>query len=731
MKQKYRFILLLIILFSFVKIEKTQATHIIGGELSYRYLSNNLYEITLKIYRDCYNGIPYFDNPTYVYVFDGQNNYLGYLALQQKIITGDTLPLISPDSCRLPPNNVCVEEKVLIDTVTLPYRKDGYLFAYQRCCRNGTIKNIDNPGGTGTTYTQQLIMDSTLAPVNSSPYFKKFPPIFICNNVNLKFDHSAIDPDGDSLVYELCTPYTGADSLVPWPWPINIPGYNNYVIYTPPFDTVKFVPPYNVNNQLGGTEAMKIDPVTGLLTAKPSELGQYVVGISVKEYRNGVLLSIHRRDFQFNVTDCREKPQAVIPTNIVQCRGDLSVSFKNKSIGAVSYLWDFGDPASGINNTSTEKDPTHKFTALGTYEVKLISNPTLDCSDTAIAKVNVYNKISGANFDLNDACENTKITLKDKSILSEGTPVSWKWTINPVSNDTLTQKDTSYIFKNIGANFVKLKVTNENGCVDSITKPLLIYPNPKPIITGDTLICLGADAKLIASGADNYTWSPTSTLSCSTCPDPTATPSTQTQYIVSSTGTFNCVGKDTITVKIRPTKKPFADLIVSEGRCVPATIDMEGVYSNLDTICINYKNWQWDFGDGQGANTQKTSHTYTQAGTYQISLKFNDADLVFTTITLLPKDSCYKRIFIPNTFTPNGDGTNDKVYLRGINIRKADFRIYNRWGEEIFFTDDIKIGWDGTYKGQKMTPQVVVYVAKVTYWDNTTEQKEGNITLVE
>lgn len=891
MKFKNGLILIVFALFFFAKTEKIMATHIVGGELSYRFLSNDsngnfIYEITLKIYRDCFNGIPNFDNPTFLYVFDGQNNYLGYVPLIQKKITGDTLPLISPDSCRLPPTDICVEEKIMTDTIPLPYKKDGYLFAYQRCCRNNSILNIINPDIIGTTYTQHLMMDSTIAPINSSPYFKNFPPIFICNEVNLKFDHSAIDPDGDSLVYELCTPYNGADTLIPWPTP-------NIIVYTPPFDTVKFKSPYNVNNQLGGSEAMKIDPVTGLLTAKPSQIGQYVVGICVKEFRNGVLLDIHRRDFQFNVTDCREKPQAVIPEVIVQCRGDLSVAFKNLSIGAVSYLWDFGDPSSTLLNTSTAKNPTHQFTALGTYTVTLISNPTLDCSDTAIAKVNVYNKITGADFDMSDHCLNTITMLHDKSVLSEGFPNKWKWTINLNPNDTLIKKDTSYYFTTLGTNYVKLKVTNENGCMDSITKPLEIFPipfvkasgdtimcnddsaqlfangadnylwtpsntltcsncpnplakppvdtkyfvnttnafncttkdsivvkvkpvknpkanftlkdlclgsltllkdqsiisvgtptywkwtidnnpkdtlinqdtrylfkklgphavklkvtnvygcadsisksleiNPNPFFNlfGDTLICPGTGAKLNAVGANNYSWTPTNTLSCSNCSNTISTPISNTTYVVNSTNQYNCSMKDSITVKIRPTLIPIPDLLVSTGRCVPATIDMKGFYSNIDSVCGNTKNWKWEFGDGQTSTHRDTSHTYTQAGTYLISLQFNNSEKVYKTITLLPVDSCGKRIFVPNVFTPNGDGTNEKVYLRGINIKKADFRIYNRWGEEMFQTNDISIGWDGTYKGQKLTPQVVVYTANVTYWDETTEKKEGNISLVE
>jgi gliding motility-associated-like protein len=97
---------------------------------------------------------------------------------------------------------------------------------------------------------------------------------------------------------------------------------------------------------------------------------------------------------------------------------------------------------------------------------------------------------------------------------------------------------------------------------------------------------------------------------------------------------------------------------------------------------------------------------------------------------VLPKDSCLKNVFVPNTFTPNGDGNNDKVYLRAINTKDVLFRIFNRWGEEVFRTESIYEGWDGSYKGVKQTPQVFVYFAEVTFWDDTKKIIEGNITLV-
>ncbi|HTF81490.1 MAG TPA: gliding motility-associated C-terminal domain-containing protein, partial [Cytophagales bacterium] len=88
-------------------------------------------------------------------------------------------------------------------------------------------------------------------------------------------------------------------------------------------------------------------------------------------------------------------------------------------------------------------------------------------------------------------------------------------------------------------------------------------------------------------------------------------------------------------------------------------------------------------------------------------------------------------IYIPNAFTPNGDGENDVLYVRGINIRKVQFHLYNNLGERVFYTNNLHAGWDGNYKGEKQTSQVYVYHCDATFWDGTSVQKEGNVTLVE
>jgi hypothetical protein len=107
------------------------------------------------------------------------------------------------------------------------------MLVYERCCRNGTINNLNNPGNQGATYTATI--PPTNAYRNSSPVFNKFPPTFICANSPLSFDNSATDLNGDSLVYSLCTPNDGASQSDPAPTTPN----------NPPYFPISWQAPYN------------------------------------------------------------------------------------------------------------------------------------------------------------------------------------------------------------------------------------------------------------------------------------------------------------------------------------------------------------------------------------------------------------------------------------------------------------------------------------------------------
>src|SRR5205823_7175277 len=129
-----------------------------------------------------------------------------------------------------------------------PPTPGGYTIAYQRCCRNVTIVNLVDPSNTGITIFT-TIPDTSLAVCNSCPYYNNYPPTVICVDYPLVFDHSATDPDGDSLVYSLCSPFLGADPYNPAPM---LPS-------APPYSNVNFLSPYTATDPMATLPPMSID----------------------------------------------------------------------------------------------------------------------------------------------------------------------------------------------------------------------------------------------------------------------------------------------------------------------------------------------------------------------------------------------------------------------------------------------------------------------------------------
>jgi hypothetical protein len=264
------------------------ATHITGGELSYECVGAYTYKITLEVYRDCGGQAPY-DSPAHITVWNGIGAYMQVLELSYQGAT--TLPYISADTNWVPLGYSCVEVSIYDTIVTFPQMASGYLLAYQRCCRTGDIINIQDPLNVGATYFARI---PGSAVNNNSPVFPGHPPLALCANRPMTFDHSAYDADGDSLVYHLCVSYDGATPSDPQP----------YVTSPPPFLQVTYASPFTEAYPMYAFPNFSIDSVTGMVTVTPLTIGNFEVGICCDEYRAGVLIGTHCSDFRYSVAEC-------------------------------------------------------------------------------------------------------------------------------------------------------------------------------------------------------------------------------------------------------------------------------------------------------------------------------------------------------------------------------------------------------------------------------------------
>ncbi|MCB0636598.1 MAG: gliding motility-associated C-terminal domain-containing protein [Lewinella sp.] len=522
-----------------------RATHIVGGEMNYTCLGNDQYEITLTVYRDCFYGDPnaYFDDPASIGIFD-----VNHILIQQILVPlmgDDTLAPVLTDECLVVPPDVCVHTTTYSTTVVLPPIIGGYQLAYQRCCRNQTIANIVDPLATGATFGV-TISEQALLECNSSPQFVAWPPLYICANEPIIFDQSAVDADGDSIVYRLCTPLTGATPEIPRPQPPNNPPYAEVTWQDPPYD---------VNNMLNGTPGdppLAIDPFTGLLTGTPNTIGQFVVGICLEEYRDGVLISTTRRDFQYNVGVCGQTAAAFFAPEI-QC-DDLTVAFDNDSQGANIFFWDFG-VAGDPNAISSEVNPTYTFPDTGTYTVTLIAAPVSVCADTFQQTIHLTQSGLVPDFQLDTlSCGDVlMLQAQDLTIDTLAGVVSQQWLVN--GNLVAEGGAPTLTFTQPGFVTLTLLVTSSNGCTATATQEFFVQLVQEGL-PGDTLyICPGGTAALNPSFNPTYTynWAPVDYLNDPMAPNPVASPPVTTDYQLTVTDpTSGCFIEKAITVAVAP-----------------------------------------------------------------------------------------------------------------------------------------------------------------------------------
>ncbi|MEO8589604.1 MAG: gliding motility-associated C-terminal domain-containing protein [Flavobacteriales bacterium] len=437
------------------------ATHIVGGEIYYDHLGGDQYQVTLKLYRDC-TGIP-FDANALVGVFAGDGTYLFEQSLT--FPGGSFVPIVLDSPCLTLPPNVCIETTSYTGVFTLPPTPDGYHLTYQRCCRTSAIVNLPNPGDLGLTCTVRVPGQDVVS-TNSSPRFTELPPVALCLDQPLVFDHSATDPDGDVLEYSLCTPLNGGDMLTPTPDPPAAPPY----VQLP-----WLAPTYSENYPMDSDPAISIDANTGQLTVTPTLLGSFVVGVMVREYRDGVLLTESRRDFMFKVVACDATVTAGISPQLEFCTG-LTMNFGNSSSGGQTWSWDFGVPDTDAD-TSNVIIPTWTYTEQGVYNVTLVANPGTICADTITAVLQVFIAPEPTFVPPPAMCGSTPVTLIAEGTFGPQASLEWQLGTGTIPSSA-TGGQVMAEFEATGVHPVTLTAT-ENGCIGTYTADVTVYPQPE------------------------------------------------------------------------------------------------------------------------------------------------------------------------------------------------------------------------------------------------------------
>ena len=737
---------------------EAKALHIIGGDVVYKCLKLDSisrtvrYQITFTMYRDSKSNGANFDDPTRFGIYRGSGNNWTFIRTVDEINVRDikNIDIIDANNpCILVPVNVGVQSGVYVFEITLPIVNENYLIAYQRCCRNNTILNLVDPGSTGAAFTTEITPEAQMN-CNNSPTFKSFPPVVICVNRPINYDHSAVDMDGDSLVYEFCNPLTagGTDGSTTvgeaesctgvTPNPRNCP---------PPFSFVTFKGPnFSFDRPMGGNPVITIDPVTGIIEGSPNILGQYVVGVCVKEYRKGKLIGILRRDFQFNVTTCQIAVNADLKASsktetefqINSC-GDYTINFQNLSTDEKyikNYYWEFD-----INNKKeiyNTRNVSVTFPGLGSYKATMILNKDLpgfvECSDTATIVVNLYPSIDADFSFAYDTCVAGPVAFKDLSLSGAGPIQKWNWNfIEGVS----TVQNPFFEFENPGLKTARLIVEDQNKCIDTLIRQINYFPLPALIVIEPNTFTGCQPANIFF---DNLSKPIDSTYTFEWDFGDGGTGKE-----LSPTHLYNDVGVYTVKLKlispigcettsswpnlIRVLPSPTAGFSYSPEK--PDYYNNVVQFTDLSKDALAYT---WVFDSLGLSLLQNPTFTFRDTGLftiYQIVQHSSGcSDTATTIIPIFPIVDFY----MPNAFTPNDDGLNDVFIPVGkfLGIKTYSFSIWNRWGDRIFNTDDYNIGWNGQRNNVGELAPGGVYAYTIDYIDsfNKAQSLKGQCTLL-
>lgn len=457
-----------------------------------------------------------------------------------------------------------------------------------------------------------------------------------------------------------------------------------------------------------------------------------------------------------------------------------------------SHIWDFGEPTTS-GDVSTALHPSYSYPTEGFKTVRLIIGNDIGCSDTAFKTISAFKSLMQAPNDtiicyldtipltpntngypgifswspdyrissltsssplvnpqrdttyyvsFTDATgcvaydsvfikvrDSVKITIDNidtticrldtipLSVMHDGRNVTWQPSayITPVNPDG--SKADAFPFSST----MVIATSRFGSCFAEDTINIKVVPKPQVTISNDTTVCLGAPVHLHAGGGAFYLWSPAATLNNPVSPDPVAHPDRDIIYSVSVYDTLGCPKHTIATVKAGTFRALFAhaekDTMVVEGEPVQL-IGTGGQY------------YQWSPAQYLSSSSipNPVARTY---GDVTYIMKISDDDNCTDSAKVRIRAFKDPDIYVPTAFTPNNDGKNDLFKVFPVGFILQELKIYDRWGNVLFITNDHNKGWDGKYKGETMATGTFVWTASgINKKTGKPVYKKGNITLI-
>jgi gliding motility-associated-like protein len=447
--------------------------------------------------------------------------------------------------------------------------------------------------------------------------------------------------------------------------------------------------------QLSGTATIGID-YNGVPASVTFQPGQTTVSFTIQSLTDALLEGLETLTLTFPITDpCgnvtplvldlwiqdNQPMQVTLSSSPPSCPGD-PVTINSQISGGVqpyTYLWSTGQTTGSMtftpsSTTTVWLEVTDACTGIPAYDTLVVNVPVFAPLAVVVSP------------DITEICPYVPATIGVQASGGSG-QYAYLWSVNSLLSGT-----TDSILVNPGSSTTYLITVSDN-CGNSVQDSVIYTILSPPLVlqmNGPFEICPGDSVDLLVTatggyGTYYYNWSTTATT-----PGITVTPQVSTSYFVQVSD--ECQTFSTTAVAVVQVVKPMANFYIATQN------PMQGLPVQLTNASFNAWSYTWSFGDGNGSFLVNPTHVYTQPDAYEITLIATDqkgcVDSISKWIEIAPE----RYIYLPNSFTPDGDGLNEYFYGRFIGLLSARFYIFNRWGEEIFFSDQLNFVWNGEYE---------------------------------
>jgi len=403
----------------------------------------------------------------------------------------------------------------------------------------------------------------------------------------------------------------------------------------------------------------------------------------------------------------------------------FTVTFENFSTDSDSYLWEFGN-----GDTSTVIfEPVITYDSVGVYTVFLyVTDSICLLTDTAEITITVYDSLSLSVTADQELCVPLPIDL---TAFTNGSATQFIWSSNAAFSDTLNPNISDSIYSVTPPGPMTYYIQASNGGCSIMDSVVVDFIGSALVLSANDSICAGESTVITATNSNpsitfTYVWSPDSVIVTPSTSNTVQVNPFTTQYVhVTASSSNGCIVNDSIQIHVgyipnNIVAATASEYTVPEGGDVVLT-GQPGGYSYL---------WVPQTGVASPTSLQ-TDATIDQTTLFTFIVSDGICSKQDTVLVKAYEFLCEEPyLYVPNAFSPNGDGENDVLYVRGALIKEMEFRIYDRWGELLFESFDRSSGWNGEFRGKQMDPDTYDYYLRVTCLDDVENIVKGNITLL-